>query len=59
MNHQETPQPASRPKLTGRPLWQVSLKASVQRIRKRRRAKLYAAVRTHCAACQPRALELT
>jgi hypothetical protein len=35
---------------TGRPLWQVSLKASLQRRRKRRQARLYASALQHCPA---------
>ena len=56
MNHQPTREPALKVALTGRPKWQVSLKASVQRGRKRLKAVLCAALSEHCASCQPQAL---
>jgi hypothetical protein len=56
MNHQTrelTPQAT----FIGRPHWQVSLKASLQRGRKRLKATLCATVLRSCAACQQQALE--
>ena len=51
--------PGARVKVTGRPLWQVSLRASLQRGRKRFKAmlcasvaKLCARVLKHCRQCE-------
>jgi hypothetical protein len=62
MNNQQAPKQQSKdqqthaaaPKVepTGRPLWQVSLKASLQRRRKRLKASLYASALQHCPAFQ-------
>jgi hypothetical protein len=55
MNNQQTaPNQQITPKVqrTGRPLWQVSLKASLQRGRKKLKARLYANALQHCPACQ-------
>jgi len=38
--------------VTGRPMWQVSLKASIQRGQKRLRAMLCAIALKQCAPCQ-------
>jgi hypothetical protein len=49
MNTQRTYEPADKVKVTGRPMWQVSLVASIQRGQKRlnrRRVRVLNAVRT-------------
>jgi hypothetical protein len=56
MNNQQTREPAPKVEVTGRPMWQVSLKASVQRGRKRLKATLCAGVLKGCASCQPQVL---
>jgi hypothetical protein len=56
MKNQLTRERAAKVALTGRPKWQVSLKASVQRGRKRLKAVLCAALSRLCASCQPQAL---
>ncbi len=43
MNIQQARKPAAKVEVIGRPMWQVSLKASVQRGRKRLKAMLCAA----------------
>jgi hypothetical protein len=55
--------PTAKVKVIGRPMWQVSLKASVQRGRKRLKemlcasvAKLCASILEHCASCEPQVL---
>ncbi len=63
MNIHQARQPALKVEVIGRPMWQVSLKASVQRGRKRLKAmlcasvaKLRASVLKHCASCGPQVL---
>jgi hypothetical protein len=56
MKNQLTRERAAKVAPIGRPHWQVSLKASVQRGRKRLKAALYAALSRFCASCQPQAL---
>ena len=46
-------EPAAEVKVIGRPLWQVSLKAWVQRGRKRLKAMWCAAALKQCAKCGP------
>jgi len=57
MNNQQTHEPPPKIELTGRPMWQVSLRASVQRGRKRLRARMYANALKHCPAFQTPAPE--
>jgi hypothetical protein len=56
MNIQQLRLPAANVKVIGRPPWQVSLRASIQRGRKRLKAMLCASVLKHCASCEPQAL---
>jgi len=42
--------------VTGRPMWQVSLKASIQRGRKRFKAAFCAIALKQCAPCRPQVL---
>jgi len=56
MNNQLAREGAPKAALTGRPKWQVSLKASVQRGRKRVKAVLCVALSRLRASCQPQAL---
>ena len=57
-NKQQTQDAAPKIERTGRPMWQVSLRASLQRGRKKLKARLYASALEHCPACQPQALAL-
>jgi hypothetical protein len=42
--------------VTGRPMWQVGLKASIQRGQKRFKAVLCAVALKQCAPCRPQVL---
>jgi hypothetical protein len=53
MNIQQARKPAAKVKVTGRPLWHVSLNAWVQRGRKRLKAMWCAAALKQCAKCGP------
>ena len=57
MNIQQARKPAAKVKVTGRPLWQVSLRASIQRGGKRLKTMLCAAALKQCAPCGPQVLE--
>ena len=63
MNNQQLRQPAAKVKVIGRPMWQVSVRASLQRGRQRLKAmlcasvaELCASVLKHCASCGPQVL---
>ena len=53
MNIQQALKPVAKVEVIGRPVWQVSLRASLQRGRKRLKAILCASV---CASCGPQVL---
>jgi hypothetical protein len=53
MNIQQARKPV---KVVGRPLWQVSLMASIRRGQKRVKAMFCATALKHCAACGPQVL---
>ena len=54
MNSQQACEAAAKVEVTGRPMWQVSLRASVQRGQKRLKAKLGAL--KQCVPGQPQVL---
>ncbi len=56
MNSQQACEPAAKVEVTGRPMWQVSLRASVQRGQKRLKARLRARVLKQCPPGQPQVL---
>jgi hypothetical protein len=63
MNIQQLREPAAKVKVIGRPMWQVSVRASLQRRRKSLKAmlcasvaKLCASVLKHCTSCGPQVL---
>ena len=56
MNSQQAREPAAKVEVTGRPMWQVSLMASVQRAHKRLKARLGARILDECAPRRPQAL---
>jgi hypothetical protein len=56
MNIQLAHKPAAKAKVTGRPMWRVSLRAAVQRGRRRIKVLFCAAALKHCAACGPQVL---